>query len=208
MLARFIGHDAVVCDAGAHSGQYTKLFADLARRGRVYAFEPGRYARGILETVVRWHRLGNVTVVAAALGETVGRTTLHVPVKASGALGFGLGHLGSASRSGRRDEVDVTTLDTFAAARRLHRFDFLKADIEGWEIRLLRGAAGAVARWRPAIMLELVESHLARAANRPTEAWDLLGPIGYRAQRIVAAGRLEPVDGFAGNGDYLFTASD
>ncbi len=209
LCARFIGADALVCDVGAHAGQYTKLFAGLARRGRIYAFEPGSYARSILELVVRWHRLGNVTVVAAALAESAGRAVLHVPLKAKGGIGFGLGHLTSRSEQGptRTDDVEVTTLDAFAATHGFSRLDFLKADIEGWEIRLLLGAMNTLGRWRPAIMLELVEAHLDRAGNRPSEAWDLLRPIGYRAQRIGSGERLETVDGFAGNGDYLFTAS-
>ena len=36
--------------------------------------------------------------------------------------------------------VALTTLDAVVAALRLDRLDFIKADIEGWEVRLLHGA--------------------------------------------------------------------
>src|ERR1700750_1990842 len=67
-IARFVPAEAVVFDIGAHAGQYTKLFARAALAGRVYAVEPGSYARSILRTVVWLHRLGNVSVLPMALG--------------------------------------------------------------------------------------------------------------------------------------------
>lgn len=208
LFARHIGRDSVVLDVGAHAGQFCKLFAGLAPEGKVYAFEPGAYARTILERMVRWRRLGNVEIVAAGLSDRPGSAGLALPLKASGSLGFGLGHLGSDA-SGRRLQTETVRLDTidgFVAARGLVRLDFIKADIEGWEVRLLLGGRASLARFHPALMLELVADHLARADNRPAEVWDILTPLGYRGFRIEGAGELRPVDGFAGDADYLFVA--
>src|SRR5260370_2367509 len=78
-IARLVPAEAVVFDVGAHAGQYTKLFARAASAGRVYAVEPGSYARSILRAVVWLHRLGNVSVLPMALGEADGLDTLSVP---------------------------------------------------------------------------------------------------------------------------------
>lgn len=209
LLGDHVGPGAVVIDAGAHAGQFTKLFAALAPGGRVYAFEPGAYARRILETVVRFRRLDNVRVVAAALGDEDGEATLTLPLKARGSLGFGLAHLGGNGEDGGRalrESVPVTTLDRFADAAGLRRLDFVKADVEGWEVRLLRGAGATLERFRPALLLELGQPHLARAGDAPEEAWRFLGPLGYRAFRL--SGPPVPVAGFAGDADYLFVADD
>src|SRR6266446_5162199 len=69
-IVRLVPPAAVVFDVGAHAGQYTKLFARAAAEGRVYAFEPGSYARSILRTVVYLHRLDNVLVPPSANGST------------------------------------------------------------------------------------------------------------------------------------------
>ena len=209
LLGDHVGPGAVVVDAGAHAGQFTKLFAALAPGGRVYAFEPGAYARRILDTVVRFKRLDNVEVVAAALGDEDGEATLTHPLKARGSLGFGLAHLGGDGEGGGRalcESVPVTTLDRFAGAAGLRRLDFVKADVEGWEVRLVRGARATLERFRPALLLELGQSHLARAGDAPEEAWRLLGPLGYHAFRL--SGPPAPVAGFAGDADYLFVADD
>jgi FkbM family methyltransferase len=208
LLAAHVGRDAVVIDAGAHAGQFTKLFAGLACDGRVYAFEPGSYARSILERVVRWRGLGNVTIVPLGLSDAPGSAELTLPLKAGGGLGFGLGHLGAAAnaRATALETVRLTTLDRFAAETGLQRLDFIKADVEGWEVRLLRGAMASIARFRPALMLELVAAHLDRAGANAADAWDLLTPLGYAAWRI--GDSLTPANAFAGDSDYLFLPAD
>src|SRR5437899_1856078 len=71
-IARLVPSDSVVFDVGAHAGQYTKLLARTAVAGRVYAFEPGGYARSILRSVVWLHGLANVAVLPIALGAASG----------------------------------------------------------------------------------------------------------------------------------------
>ena len=212
ILQRHIPRDAVVVDAGAHAGQFCKLFASLAPEGRIYAFEPGSYARSILKRVVRWRRLTGVTVIAAGLSDVEGEGELSVPLKASGSLGFGLGNLGAVTSPARRESIALTTLDGLVREQALARLDFIKADIEGWEVRMLEGASEALSRFRPAMLLELVAAHLGRAGSAPDEAWEILRPWGYGAERLHGLERTglkrAPADeGFLGDGDYLFSVS-
>ena len=207
LFARYLPPDAVVFDVGAHAGQFAKLFAGLVPRGQVYAFEPGSYARAILERMVTLRRLANVEVVPFGLSNAPGESVLSVPLKRSGSFGFGLSHFGTAQDDGRarwRETVALTTLDRFVAERGVARLDFIKADVEGWEIAMLQGAAQSLARFRPAMLLELVEAHLARAGTRPDQAWDMLLPLGYQAWRVLGADELEPAPRFLGPADYLF----
>ncbi len=85
----------------------------LAAEGRVYAFEPGSYARSILRMVVWLHGLANVAVLAMALGGVSGIENLSLPIKNRGAAGFGLAHLGAPEdrwRSVAQELVSLTTL--------------------------------------------------------------------------------------------------
>jgi FkbM family methyltransferase len=196
--------DAVVFDVGAHAGQFSKLFAAMAPRGRVFAFEPSGYARSVLEPALRWNRARNVEIVPLGLSDAEGVSVLHTPIKRRGELGFGLAHLGedAGARATREQTIRLTTMDAFVAGRGLTRLDFVKADVEGWELHALKGAERTLATFRPALFLEVVESSLARAGATPGDIWARLEPIGYRARK---ARDFRPVDGFAGDGDYLFT---
>jgi FkbM family methyltransferase len=201
----YVPDDAVVFDVGAHAGQFSKLFAAMAPRGRVFAFEPSGYARSVLEPALGWNRVRNVEIVPTGLSDADGTLVLHTPIKKRGQLGFGLAHLGedTSGRATQQQTIRLTTLDAFVTERGLTRLDFIKADVEGWELHMLKGAGRTLAQFRPALFLEVVGSSLARAGAAPGEIWAQLEPIGYRALK---APGFRPVDAFAGDGDYLFTA--
>lgn len=206
VFAPHIPDEAVVIDVGAHAGQFSKLFAKMAPRGRVYAFEPSAYARSILTRSLAFNRLNHVKVVPMGLSDAPGELILHTPIKARGGLGFGIAHFGDDGEDSR-DTLDqivpLTTLDAFAQQEGLSRLDFLKADVEGWEVNVLKGGLATLAKHRPALFLEISDASLARAGAKPTDIWDILRPLGYRALR---APDFVAVDGYAGVEDYLFVA--
>jgi len=182
LLSQYIPLDAVVFDVGAHAGQFTKLFAAMAPQGHVYAFEPGAYARSILDKVHRLKRLKNVTVIPQGLSDEEKTATLRIPFKKSGSLGFGLGSLGAEAdgRKHHEDTVSLTTIDAFCDRAHLERLDFIKADIEGWEMNMLSGGRKTIERFKPAVMLELNEGALKRACTSPAELRAFLVTLGYQ----------------------------
>ncbi|MDO8379702.1 FkbM family methyltransferase [Phenylobacterium sp.] len=198
--------DGVIVDVGAHAGQFSKLFAKMAPRGRVYAFEPSAYARSILTRALAFNRLSHVKVIPMGLSDAPADLILRTPIKSRGGLGFGIAHFGEDGQDAR-DTMDqvvpLTTLDAFAQAEGLTRLDFLKADVEGWEVNVLKGGLKTLAKHRPALFLEISDASLARAGARPTDIWDLLRPLGYHALK---APDFVAVDGYAGVEDYLFVA--
>ncbi len=207
LLRDVVPPDAIIVDVGAHAGQFTKLFSRLAPRGHVFAFEPGSYARLILASVVRSGRRANVTIIPAALGACADTLTLHLPLKPSGSLGFGLANAAGKQADDRpvwTETVEVITLDDFVTRQGLARLDFIKADIEGWEMQMLYGAADTIKKHRPAVMLEIVASHLQRAGNTPAEVWEFFASQEYSA-RPLDDGQLGPAAAHCEiDGDYLF----
>lgn len=210
LFRRYIPADGVVVDVGAHAGQFAKLFARCAASGRVYAVEPAAYARSILSAVVRLHRLANVTILPVALGAETRESQLSTPIKASGSHGFGLAHLGVPEERWLRvatETVTETTLDVLAGDLRLDRLDFIKADIEGNEVRLLAGARETIARFRPRLLVELNDAHLARAGDTMADAFALMAGLGYNVFVLGPGGRFSPATrGDAG--DFWFLPMD
>ncbi len=216
VFARFVDDGSVVLDVGAHSGHTAKLLSRRVGSGRIYAFEPSPYTRSLLERTVRFKRLNNVTIVPFGLSDEPGENVLSAPLKKTGAVGFGLSHLGAdtSGREVRRETVRLTTLDAFADEEKLSRLDFIKADIEGWEFRMIKGGLETIKKFRPPMVLELTSIFLARASNRPEEVWETLSPLGYKAWRVKdIRGDVEikpemALPEFSGNADYLFMATD
>jgi FkbM family methyltransferase len=209
-IARLVPPDGIVFDIGAHAGQYTKLFARAARHGQVYAFEPASYARSILHPVVWFHGLSNVAVIPVALGSEPGLDTLTIPVKDSGSFGFGLSHLGRPSarwHAVATEVVALATIDGVVNSLGLDRLDLVKADVEGWELRLLKGGETTLKRLRPRLLLELNGAALARAGDGLGEAFAFLAAHGYRAFRHDPQTDLVPITSPT-DGDFWFIPAD
>jgi FkbM family methyltransferase len=186
LLRSVIPEDGVVFDVGAHAGQFAKLFARIAKKGFVFACEPGTYARTILRIAVRLNGFRNIAILPMALGSAPGVSQLSMPVKKSGNYGFGLSYVGGAdgTREVESELISITTLDGLVDVLKLERLDFIKADIEGFELRMIEGGKQTLARFKPALMLELEEKHLTRAGDTLNTAWQTLTGLGYRPYEL------------------------
>jgi FkbM family methyltransferase len=187
-------------DVGANDGYYT-LFA--ARRvgstGRVVAVEPSSRERVNLKRNIARNRLGNTTVVPAALGSACGVADLRL------AQGVHSGHntLGKFAHDGvlaeRFQRVDLETLDKVAADLELGRVDFVKIDVEGAEASVVHGARHVLTAMRPTLLLEINDNAL-RAQSTSGEALlaTLRSDFGYDIMTFSAVtGTLERLAGSA-----------
>ena len=187
--------DGVVFDVGAHAGHFTKLFAGMCPQGHVHAFEPGTYALSVLYKMRAVRRLSNVTIHPIGLGDADDTATLAVPLKQSGSVGFGLSFIGDRAATVRptmAESVTVRRLDDVVEERGISRVDFIKVDIEGSELRMLLGAERTLRRFRPTLLLEVVDDYLTRRGDSsedlarylkdldyaPTSGWSAFGPPG------------------------------
>jgi len=182
ILSLVIPGDGVVFDIGAHAGQFTKLFAKLAPKGHVFSFEPGSYAFSILKKAVKFNRIRNATLLPFGFGDAEDRLLLSMPIKPSGSCGFGTTHLGEGNPDGKfiNEDVFITTVDKIVAVREIQRLDFIKADIEGWEMRMLVGAKNTLETLKPALLIEVSGDGLARAGDTVKALSDYLWGLGYQ----------------------------
>lgn len=203
LFAPHIPQDGVVIDIGAHAGQFSRLFAGMAPQGHVWSFEPSAYARSVMESAARFRRLGNITLMPFGLSDAPGEMVLHTPIKKAGGMGFGAAHLGQGdtSRPTVPQTVALTTLDAVVRERGIQRVDFIKADIEGWELHALRGGEETLRRFNPVLYFEVNEAQLRRAGDSAEGMFSWLEARGYEALTVPA---LQPRSAFTGHGNFLF----
>jgi len=181
----------LVIDVGAHRGQSAVSILRRTHRLKVWSFEPNRALRFSLLALRVLHPV-RFRYRMAAVGAEAGVATLLIP----GSGGSGLSpqaalnpdeyrkapaveRLAAAGLDAgdpavfRRRRVNVTTLDGFAACP-----DVLKIDAEGSEYAVLRGAEHTLRRHRPALLIEVNDTHV-------WMPW--LEEMGYRFHRYDAA---------------------
>ena len=171
----------VVFDIGANRGHFTRLFSWIVgRRGAVHAFEPQPGTFAILRTAMeRAGRPPNVTLNLCALGETNGTAVLHQPEGDDGQASLRTHHGGSwmRARSVHRYECQVRTLDDYAA--KLARLDFVKCDVEGAELLVVKGGRATLKRLMPLLWLESNGDWTRDFGSTPGDLIAELRALGY-----------------------------
>jgi FkbM family methyltransferase len=185
--------DGIFLDVGANIGVHTLA---AARRvavggGAVIAFEP--HPRNYLTLIHNLGRNHHHHVVAHNAGLAEKRETLTCHGSASG------GNWSLASKGDYTFEVRLLRLDDYLLDHPLPRLDVMKIDVEGAEVRVLRGAKAAIARFRPVIIFESCPAWLSRLNSSNDELLGTLWEMGYEVKRLPEDGRLTSARGVAGN---------
>ncbi|MEU4742141.1 FkbM family methyltransferase [Actinosynnema sp. NPDC023658] len=179
----------VCVDIGAALGLYTVSLSRLVGpQGTVHSIEPLVFAHPTLSFLLRPREGGNVVRHSVALGVSEGRDVMSVPVRhgtpVTGRSFLTAGADGLGSNAEFTDHLEVLvrtdTLDRFCAANAIDRLDFVKADVEGAELRVLQGGSETIERLRPKLLLEVEERHVRRFGYRAGDVQDWLAERGYR----------------------------
>lgn len=137
----------MVVEAGANIGTHTiPLAKAVGPTGRVFAFEPQRIVHQTLCANVALNSLTNVVADWAGVSDQAGE--LHVPpIDYSVQQNFGGINLQKFTQGER---VPLKTIDSLE----LPRLELLKADVEGMELAVLKGAQETIQRCKPTLYLE------------------------------------------------------
>lgn len=173
-LLALVRPGAVVIDVGAHvGGTALPLALIVGRTGRVLCLEPFPSNRERLDHNARLNPDIRVEIIPKAAGD----------VPSFVAMASGKGNSAGAcvvvDQPGG-EGASVATLDEIVALRGLSTVDLIKIDTEGYEMKVLRGAADILSNLRPAIVLEITDSYLRRYGSSAGEVLTLLRDYGYR----------------------------
>jgi FkbM family methyltransferase len=157
LLRELLRTKRIFVDAGANVGYYS-LFAarTLEGRGRVYAFEPRQECYLQLAHNAQRNRLAGLSVNRIALSDDDGETSLFIP-EDGGWTNASL--LADFAGSERFEVVPAMRLDTFCARHGITNLDLIKIDVEGAELRVLRGMGRLLEVWQPDIILEVLQPY-------------------------------------------------
>ena len=78
------------------------------------------------------------------------------------------------------EEISIVTLDEEIGEAQLPKPDFIKIDIEGWEIEALRGGRQTLETHKPALFLEMHGETMREKKKKVTEIVEFLWSVSYR----------------------------
>jgi FkbM family methyltransferase len=191
-VERFLKPGMTVLDIGANQGYYTLLASQrVGTNGRVVAFEPSPREREALEFHLRLNSCSNVSIEALALSDYEGDADLYlVKGKETG--------LNSLKPPAVRQEllervrVEIRPLDNWLDEQKIERVDFVKLDVEGAELSVLKGAAKVLGGEKaPVILIEVANIRTMPWGYKVDEIIRYLRESGYELFEIEEDGSLE-----------------
>ncbi|MCL2597111.1 MAG: FkbM family methyltransferase [Paludibacter sp.] len=134
----------VVIDAGAWFGDFS---AYAAHKGAtVYAFEPEEYNFDILNQTKQLNLRGKIIPIQKGLSNVDGKTEFF--------LNGTLSHSTTNNfQQADKQNIELIMLDRFVEDNNLKKINFIKADIEGEERKMLLGAKETLRKYAPKLAL-------------------------------------------------------
>lgn len=191
-LKRLLPKDGVFIDCGANIGSFTLVAAKLARQGQVHAFEPSRHHIERLAHNISLNAFGNVKLMLVGLSDQPGEAQLFVPVATGEMLNTGgaslfEGDAVAGSLPWIPEPVKLIRLDDYIQDKGISRVDVVKIDIEGAELRALRGASRMLDKFRPQVLMEIDRENLTRAGESVEEVLSFWQDRSYEVMPLAGA---------------------
>jgi FkbM family methyltransferase len=159
IFEKYITKDSIVIEGGAYIGAHTLKLAYLSKY--VYAFEPMPQSNNTLNSNIKLNNITNISVFGEGLSDKIGNTTFEwSEVNNPGCSGLANNPIGKPNlrnlfeNQENKINVSLITIDSL----NLDKIDFIKLDIEGYEILAIRGAIETIKRCKPIITLEVWSS--------------------------------------------------
>ena len=150
-LLKIIKPGDICWDIGANIGFYTCLLASqVENTGAVVAFEPAAHTCDYLHENISLNQLTNVTVVNKGIGDKAKQGNLYY---CEAALTEGTASLKYAEGRAASESVTLDTIDNLISV--LPPPNFIKIDVEGYQLEVLRGGEHCLKMHAPLLMAEL-----------------------------------------------------
>jgi FkbM family methyltransferase len=188
----------VIVDAGANHGRYSEeLLKSKFALDRLIMIEPQSTLRGQLIRLVNEYHF--VVLEQVAVGSTSGETQLFSDSEGSGLASLyerDIRHVGLAFNA--TEPVQVVTLESIASKYGLQHIDYLKLDLEGHELEVLKGAKELLEGNRiRAITFEFGGCNI-DSRTYMKDFWNLLvNGYGYSFYRLLPRRRLLKINSYS-----------
>jgi FkbM family methyltransferase len=181
LLARAVApHCRTFVDVGANVGSWSEyLLAHAGTEVRGLLFEPSAAALTALRS--RSSLAGPCEIVPAAVSDSVGEVEFFEEPSAGETSSLDA-RTSLATASVRR--VPCTTVERAVAEHGWDRIDFLKVDVEGFDLHVLRGCGSYLRERRIGIIQFEYNSSWATAGSTLSSALRLLSDSGYEVRLL------------------------
>ena len=151
---KFIEPGTSIIDAGANYGQMSILFSKVCENCSVHSFEASEYIFNILEKNIKLNST-NITPINCALSDISGEEYLVDPdLTNTGTYGALKIKIDSQNKDLKKNKTQIKKIDDFSFDKKI---SLMKIDVQGWDLKVLRGSIKTIKKNRMPIIFEYEE---------------------------------------------------
>lgn len=173
---RLIQEGDTILDIGANIGWYTINLAKRFPRAEIYSFEPVSPTYELLTKNVQRNRLPNVTLLNFGLSDKEETKDLYY-FRGGSSIASIINF--ADNPKAQKIPCRFRSLDKVVAESNLKAVNFIKCDVEGSELLVLRGGEKTITRFNPILLLEVYEGQCQRCGYTAMDLVNLLKSWGY-----------------------------
>lgn len=173
LIRIYLRPDSNATDIGANRGDILAMILARAPNGKHMAFEPLPELAGVLRK-----KFPDVDIRQIALSDGAGQTSFHRVIGHEAYSGFRRRPLPKKNWQTALIQVDRERLDALWPKHR--PLNFVKIDVEGAQLEVLRGAIPLLERWKPIVVFEHGLGAMEVYGTTSDDVFDLLADCGLR----------------------------
>lgn len=158
MVKKVIEPNFNIIDIGANLGYFSITFARLIPNGKLISIEPVPQFHKVLSYFLKPYK--NATVFNVALGDTEGSITMVLP-KSNGMIRTGLPHIAeSEEEKSQHATQEVAIVKGTELFKDLTALDYIKCDIEGYELTVFEEIKPILEKFQPYVQIEISSKNM------------------------------------------------
>jgi FkbM family methyltransferase len=198
MVKQLIEPNFSVLDIGANLGYFSKNFARLAHKGKLISIEPVPVFFETLSYFMK--KFPHVSLYNVALGTEKGTITMVLP-ESNGMIRTGLPHIAESEEEKKLHATqEVAIVKGSELLANVDRLDYIKCDIEGYELNVFKEIKPILEQHLPYVQIEIAEKNL-------SEMMELFTSLGYTQFGIKNFKFIAETGKQAEDGDFFFVPS-
>lgn len=176
LAKRALRQGDIVIDCGAYIGEFTLYAAKaVGDDGKVVAFEPDPIAYNRLCDNVKLNKLTNVISVNKAVWSSNCNIKFTNDIEGGNTFFFEKDNIKTAN-------IPVVSIDRYLCGQKIEKADFIKMDIEGAELKALKGAAQTLRD--NDVFLSIASYHVINGRKTCFDVERMLKGLGYKAETL------------------------
>jgi len=159
IIKEFVAEGDFVIDIGANIGVYTKFLSEFVGvSGIVISIEPIPITYSFLLNDIKRMKLNNVKPYNIAIGENKSISEMFIPVGVNGKNYYRATMFNTENKEFKKGiekiEVNLIPLDMLVNSL-IRPISFIKIDVEGFELSVLKGAIKTLKKNKPSLLIEI-----------------------------------------------------